>query len=125
MSYYNDSTSISSNIKRNKKQEVNVIKKTCDWLIQQVKDNTNVNLPCKAISNFRDSLNNFLVDSMERLHCANLRTTSPTSKLYQMAENCGIPANALLSDISIIVNPKRAYYIKKDCNNIFTKTFIY
>ncbi len=121
MGYYYDlakcrlEESTQASKKRNLKREAIVINATCDWLIQEVVSNMNVNTFSEQIVAFKDSLLNFMKASMEQLHCVNLRTTAPNSKLYRMATDCGIPYSALPADISIIVNQEKSFYLKKNC----------
>lgn len=102
-----------SSKKRNLKREAKVIDATCNWLIQKVESNLDVNTFQQQVLTFKDHLLKFMNDSMEKLHCANLRTTDSESKLYKMATDCGIPYSALPADISIIVNQEKAFYFEK------------
>lgn len=108
--------------KRNLKRETKITNATCNWIIDQVKSNSGLTTSSQQISAFKGMLLSFLKDSMETLHCANLRTTNPSSGLYKMATQCGIPLSALPANISIIVNQEKSYYIQAP---LHTKTFIF
>lgn len=98
---------------RNLKREAKIIDATCNWIIDQVEANLDKDAFGGQLLNFKEKLTSFMKASMEQLHCANLRTTNPTSRFYRMAKECNIPKSALPADISIIVNQEKSFYFKK------------
>lgn len=106
---------------RNLSREKAVINAVCDWIIEYVQSQLNADEFKSELHSFKKNLASTLRDSMESIHCANLRTTAENSKLYSIAASCNIPSYALPKDISIVVTQKSAYYFRKKSN---AKNFI-
>lgn len=108
--------------KRNLKRETKIIDATCNWIVDQIEANLDKDAFSEQLLNFKAKLSDFMKASMEKLHCANLRTTNFTSKFYCMVRECGIPDSALPAGISIIVNQEKSYYIQEPSH---AQTFIF
>ncbi len=63
-----------------------------------------------VLEQFENGVKSILKDSIKRIHCANLRTTTPNNKLYALANKCHVPIEAIPSGMSIVVTLKGASY---------------
>lgn len=99
-------------IKRDRKWEARVIGATANWLVDQLRQQIDEREFLQQLSDFRGKVIASMTEDMEKIHCSNLRTTSPTATLYQIASQCGIPASALPANISVIVRRETSYYIE-------------
>ncbi len=87
-----------------------VIRAVCNWLEAEVKRNSNLSKTDSSLQKFKKEVSIFLKDSMNQLHCANLRTTTDDSNLYKIAKKTHIPCDALPNGLSIVLTSEAAFY---------------
>lgn len=84
--------------------------KVADHVIKTVRPSVSCSDKLDA---FKSAIKDFVADSLLKIHCANLRTTSLNGNLFEIARQFGIP-NEAFPMVSIIVTSQCAFYFNKD-----------
>lgn len=98
-----------------------LVNATVYWLLRQIRNHQDMIDESMDLPSFSDELYCFLEERVKHLNCANIRTTSPNSKLVKLAEKYNIPFEVLPSKCSIIINSSAAFYISTGGQHLYIK----